>query len=142
MKKTHSQLSRLVRRPPNRTPAAAPAAAEGAPDTERLGPLRAAVGRRDDRQRAGRAATRAPSPCSARDGDQNLGGSRRGRCVSEAIVNSAETGHEDAPAAEQIRHPAAEQEQTAGEEDVGGDHPLQIGRTRSQIACRSTAARR
>ena len=125
MKKIHSQLSRSVKIPPRRTPAAAPNMPT-APQTPsamlRSRPSRKVVIRIE---RAAGEMTAAPRPCSDRApiSDASLHASP---ATSEPGGEQHEPGHEDAPAAEQVGGAPAEQEEAPERERVGADHPLQV----------------
>ena len=98
-------------------------AAESAPDPERLVPLRAFLeGGRHDRQGGGRDDRRADALDSAR-ADQH-------RDVVGEAADERGDGEDDEPeeedplAAEQVGHPAAEQEEAAERDRIGDQHPL------------------
>ena len=124
MKKIQDQVSQLVSRPPSSTPAAAPLP-ETAPQTPsamlRSRPSANIVVRID---RAAGASSAPPSPWVARKAisepsDQAKPASR------ELTVKSDDAGDEQRATAEQVGHPAAEQQEAAEHERVGGDHPLE-----------------
>ena len=100
------------------------ASRDGAPDAEREIPLRALLERRrQDRQR-GRSEKRRAEPLQRAKGDQRAFGP--GEPVQEgADGEEHEAGHEHAPSAEQVGGTAAQEQDAAEEDGVGGDHPLQ-----------------
>ena len=100
-------------------------AADRAPDAEGDVPLPAFGERRhQDRERGGRDRGRAEAL-------DRPGADQRGLRPGEPAEQRAEgedhePGHEDAAASEDVRRAAAEQQEAAEHERVGGDHPLQV----------------
>ena len=107
-------------------------AADRTPGCERLGPLLALEGSRDDRQggrgeHGGSEALAGPCCEQCRGGACEGGGDRRDGENSEA-------GQEHAPAADEVGEPAAEEEQAAEDERVARDRPADRRPTQLQIA--------
>ena len=124
MKKIHDQASELVRKPPSSTPAAAPLP-ETAPQTPsamlRSRPSAKVVVRIES---AAGASSAPPRPWSRAEGDQRgLGPGEAGE--QRADREEGDAGDEEPAPAEQVGHPAAEQQEAAEHDRVGGDHPLQ-----------------
>src|SRR6266540_1366915 len=101
------------------------AAAERTPDPERLVPVRALLeARHHDRERR-RRDDRAAESLHAAGGDQHP--LRLGEPAHEGGEREErDADDEDAPAAEQVGRPAAEEQEAAERDRVGGDHPLQV----------------
>ncbi len=106
-------------------------AADRAPDAERDVPLPAfGEGRHQDRER-GRRDRGSAETLKGAGADQRCLGPRE-PAEERADREHDQADHEDAPAAQQISRPPAEQQEAAEDERVRGDHPLQVapGRTR------------
>src|SRR6266699_331188 len=123
MKKIHGQLKALVSAPPSRTPAAAPlpAAAPQIPSARlRSRPSLKVVVRIDSA--AGE--HRGPQALQRAEGDQRS--LRPGEAVEErADREERDACDEQAPPPKHVGQAAAEQQDAAEEDRVGGDHPLQ-----------------
>ena len=100
-------------------------AANGAPDAERDIPFPAfGEGGHQDRERGGRDRGGAEA-LKRTSADQRCLGPRE-PAEKRADREHDQADHEHAPAAEQVGGPAAEQQEAAEDERVGGDHPLQV----------------
>ena len=124
-KSTHSQPAHCVSMPPSRTPAAPPEPAT-APQTPsallRSAPSLNIVVTSDS---AAGEMSAAPRPCAARAAMSQT--SLWARPPSEGRGREEDqAGHEQAPPAEQVGQPAAEQEEAAEGQRVGVDDPGQV----------------
>jgi hypothetical protein len=109
------------------------ACADAAPEAERLVALGALVEHvHDDRERGGQH-DRGSEPLQAAHRDQEAVGCRK-RAGERGGGEDPEPEHQDASASQQIGAPAAEQEETAEGEAVGGDHPLQVRLAEVELA--------
>ena len=124
-KKIHSHESASVSTPPSRTPAAAPKPPT-APQTPRAmfrsRPSANVVIRIAS---AAGETVAAPRPWIARAPISEVSDQASPQS-SEPRAKMHEPGHEDAAASEDVRRAAAEQQEAAEHERVGGDHPLQV----------------
>ena len=106
-------------------PDRAPSDRDRRPHPERLGPVGPLLeGRRDDRER-GRRDERGAEPLERTRADQHPGARREAveqRCRRE----HDEPEQEEALAPEQVAHAPAEQQETAEDEGVGVDDPLEV----------------
>ena len=83
--------------------------------------------------RAVGAASAAPAPCTARAASSHHSEVAKPP-TSEASGEEQDAGHEDAPAAVDVAEPAAEQQQAAEGQRVGGDDPLEPGTAEAEGA--------
>ena len=131
-KKIHSQPAHSVSTPPKRTPAAAPDAADGAPDAERLVALRALrEGRRDDRERRRGDDRGADALDGARDDQHGVALGQAAEQRREREDGDADQEH--ATAAEEVGGAPAEQQEAAEGDGVGRQHPLQVLRREVEV---------
>ena len=123
--------AQVVRAPPTATPAAMPRPADGAPQGESAGALGAGVGGHDDGQRGG-GHQRGSGSLDGAAGDEFTGGggepAEQGRGGEQS-----EAGHEHAPAWQEVGDAATQQQPAAGEQQIGGDHPLQVAAGEPQV---------
>ena len=99
---------------------------DGPPDPDGPGLLvMLRIGRRDDGQR-GRSEQRRTEALQTASCDQRVGTSRQPR-QHRGNGEHDEPDEEEAAAPEVIGQPAAGEQQTGEEEDVGADHPLDAG---------------
>ena len=98
--------------------------ADGAPDGQRGGALLAGVAGDDDGQGGGGEHGGADALAGA--GHDHGGGRGRGGGDQGRGGEHGQPGQEDGAAVEEVGEPAAEQQQAAGEQDVGGDDPLVV----------------
>ena len=107
--------------------------ADPAPDAERLvalGPLGEHV--HHDRQR-GREHERRPEPLDPPHHDQE--GVRGGEAAAErGAGEDDQAGHQQAASAQQVSRAAAEEQEAGEGQPVGGDHPLQVGLGKVELA--------
>ena len=131
-KKIHSQESASVSTPPRRTPAAAPKppTAPQTPSAMFRSPA-LCEGRHQDRERRRRDRRGAESLNRAGADQRRLGPGEPAE--QRADRERDQPDHEDPPAPEDVRGAAAEQQEAAEDERVGGDHPLQVGLRESEI---------
>ena len=124
MKKIQDQLIELVSSAAEQHAGGAAASGHGAPDAERDVALAAlGEGRGQDREGGGGEEAAAEPLQGAEDDQRALGPGEAGE--QRADGEEDEAGDEEAPAAEQVGHPPAEQEDAAEHDRVGGDHPLE-----------------
>ncbi len=100
-------------------------AADSAPDAERDVPLTAfGEGRHQDRERRRRDRRGAEALDRTCSDQRGLGPGEPAEQRADREHDQAD--HEDSPASEQVRGAAAQEQETAEDERVRGDHPLQI----------------
>ena len=107
-------------------------AADRAPDAERDVPLTAfREGGHQDRERCRRDRGCAEALNRAGADQRRLGPGETAQQRPDREQDQAD--HEDAPAAEQVGRAAAQQQEAAEDERVGGDHPLEVRLRESEI---------
>ena len=105
-------------------------AADGAPQGEAAGALRAGVGGHDQRQRGGGHQGGAEALGGA--GGDELGGVVREAAGQGGAGEDGHAGEEDPVPRDQVGDAAAEEQTAAGQQQVGGDQPLQVAAAQAQ----------
>ena len=108
------------------------AAGDGAVDAERLGAFLGSVNVVDSRESAAGARSAPKAPCRARAANSMAGPGGAAQRGGHGEAEQADD--EGAFAAEEVADAAAEQEQAAEGQGVGGDDPLAVGDGDAQVA--------